>query len=138
MPASNEQGFVYELRRAYADHLKRDLTDIDVGLATRDDLLEHFHDARVEFYSAEGLRTFSRDTLPAGDEFERLQDEVHAGIKDELRDEHDDGYRRVVAVVKTARALQLTSNPLTTRIHTRDRGGICHQLVNDGKFRWVK
>jgi hypothetical protein len=137
-PASNEQGFIYELRRAYADHLKRDVKDIDAGLAMREDLLEHFHDARVEFYSAEGLRTFSRDTLPTGDEFEKLQDEVHAGIKDEIRGDQDDGYRRVVAVVKTARALQLTSNPLTTRIHTRDRGGICHQLVNDGKFRWVK
>ena len=44
----------------------------------------------------------------------------------------------VLAVVKSARSLQLTSNPLTTRIHTRDRGGICHQLANDGKVRWVK
>jgi hypothetical protein len=137
VPAANEAVFVGELRRAYADHLKQDVKDLDVGLATRVDLREHFHDARVEFYSAEGLRTFSRDTLPAG-EFEKLQDELHSGIKDDVRGEHADGYRRVVAVVKTARALQLTSNPLTTRIHTRDRGGICHQLANDGKVRWVK
>jgi hypothetical protein len=106
-------------------------------LTTRGDLREHFHDARVEFYSAEGLRTFSRDTLPQG-EFEKLQDEVHSGIKDDVRGAHADGYQRVLAVVRTARALQLTSNPLTTRIHTRDRGGICHQLANDGKVRWVK
>ena len=51
--------------------------------------------------------------LPPG-EFEKLQDEVHSGIKDDVRGEHADGYRRVVAVVKTARALPLTSNPLTT------------------------
>jgi hypothetical protein len=95
------------------------------------------NDARVEFYSAEGLRTFSRDTLPPG-EFEKLQDELHSGIKDDLRGEHVDGYRRVVAVVKTARTLPLTSHPLTSRIHNRDRGGICHQLANDGKVRWVK
>lgn len=136
-PAANEAVFVGELRRAYADHLKQDVEGLDAGLAIRDDLREHFHDARVEFYSAEGLRTFSRDTLPQG-EFERLQDEVHSGIKDDVRGEHADGYRRVLAVVKTARALQLTSNPLTTRIHIRDRGGICHQLANDGKVRWVK
>jgi hypothetical protein len=86
---------------------------LDAGLASREDLREHFHDARVEFYSAEGLRTFSRDTLPQG-EFEKLQDEVHSGIKDDVRGDHADGYQRVVAVVKTARALQLTSNPLTT------------------------
>lgn len=137
VPADNEAVFIGELRRAYADHLKQDVKDLDEGLASREDLREHFHDARVEFYSAEGLRTFSRDTLPAG-EFEKLQDEVHSGIKDDVRGEHADGYRRVVAVVKTARVLQLTSNPLTTRIHTRDRGGICHQLANDGKVRWVK
>lgn len=137
VPAAYEAVFVGELRRSYADHLKQDLKDIDEGLARRADLREHFHDARVEFYSAEGLRTFSRDTLPQG-EFEKLQDEVHSGIKDEERGDHADGYRRVLAVVKTARALQLTSNPLTTRIHTRDRGGICHQLANDGKVRWVR
>ncbi|MBK8253661.1 MAG: hypothetical protein IPK82_13465 [Polyangiaceae bacterium] len=136
-PAANEAVFVGELRRAYADHLKQNVKDLDAGLATHDDLREHFRDARVEFYSAEGLRTFSRDTLPQG-EFEKLQDEVHSGIKDEVRGDHADGYRRVLAVVKTARSLQLTSNPLTTRIHTRDRGGICHQLANDGKVRWVK
>jgi hypothetical protein len=137
VPAANEAVFVGELRRAYADHLRQDVKVLDAGLATRDDLREHFHDTRVEFYSAEGLRTFSRDTLPQG-EFEKLQDEVHSGIKDEERGDHADGYRRVLAVVKTARALQLTSNPLTTRIHTRDRGGICHQLANDGKVRWVR
>jgi hypothetical protein len=137
IPADNEAIFVGELRRAYADHLKQGVKDLDAGLASREDLLEHFHDARVEFYSAEGLRTFSRDTLPAG-EFEKLQEEVHSGIKDDVRGDHADGYRRIVAVVKTARSLQLTSNPLTTRIHTRDRGGICHQLANDGKVRWVK
>lgn len=135
--SNNETVFVTELRRAYAEHLKQDITDLDSGLAARDDLREHFSDARVEFYSAEGLRTFSRDTLPPG-EFEKLQDEVHSGIKDELRGDHADGYRRVMSVVKTARMLQLTSNPLSTCVHTRDRGGICHQLANDGKVRWTK
>lgn len=137
VPADNEAVFVSELRRAYADHLKQDVKDLDACLASRKDLRNHFHDARVEFYSAESLRIFSRETLPAG-EFEKLQDEVHSGIKDDVRGDHVDAYRRVIEVVKTARLLQLTSNSLTTRIHTRDRGGICHQLANDGKIRWVK
>jgi hypothetical protein len=136
-PANNETVFVGELRRAYAEHLKQDVNEVDEALAGREDLCEHFSDARIEFYSAEGLRTFSRDTLPPG-EFEKLQDELHSGIKDDLRGEHADGYRRVVAVVKTARMLPLTSHPLSSRIHNRDRGGICHQLANDGKVRWVK
>jgi hypothetical protein len=137
IPADNETVFVRELRRAYAEHLKQAVKDVDAALAGREDLGEHFSEARIEFYSAEGLRTFSRDTLPPG-EFERLQDEVHSGIKDDVRGEHADGYRRVVAVVKMARTLPLTSHPLSTRIHNRDRGGICHQLANDGKVRWAK
>jgi len=137
VPADDETCFVTELRRAYADHLHSALEDVDVGFAGREDLREHFHDARVEFYSAEGLRLFSRDRLPEG-EFKKLQDEMHSGIRDELRSEHADGYRRVISVVRTARSLQLTSHPLISRMHNRDRGGICHQLANDGKVRWVR
>jgi len=92
MPANNEAVFIGEIRRAYADHLKLEVKDLDSGLVSRDD----------------------------------------------LRGAHADGYGRVVAVVKTARMLQLTGNPHATRIHIRDRGGICHQLANDGKVRWVK
>lgn len=42
VPADNEAVFVGELRRAYAQHLKQDMNDIDTGLATRNDLREHF------------------------------------------------------------------------------------------------
>ena len=135
-PAAHETVFVQELFRAYGDHLKKPiaiLTDLDSG-----DLHAHYGEARLEFYSAESLRTFSRDTLPPG-AFERLQDDVHSGIGDDLRDDrHADGYRRVVAVVKTARLLPLDAHAVHGRMSIRDRGGICHQLVNDRKIRWVK
>jgi hypothetical protein len=78
VPANNESVFIAELRRAYADHLKKVVNDVDMDLVGHDDLRDHFSDARIEFYSAEGLRTFSRDTLPPG-EFERLQDIQRAG-----------------------------------------------------------
>lgn len=136
VPDASETGFVRELYSAYRDHLKREVNDA-ADLSDQQDLREHFQDARLEFYSAESLRTFSRDTLPPG-EFEKLHDEVHSGIKDEIRADHADGYRRVVAVVKTARSLQLTGHALHGRMSVRDRGGICHQLANDGKVRWVK
>lgn len=135
-PASTEAAFVRELLHAYSDHLKRPVNVIG-ELAHFADLREHFGDARLEFYSAESLRTFSRDTLPPG-EFEKLQDEVHTGIRDEVRGDHTDGYRRVLAVVKTARTLPLTGHALHGCMSVRDHGGICHQLANDGKVRWVK
>ncbi len=135
-PGDTETAFVRELLNAYSDHLKQPVKGV-ADLAQADDLSEHFGDSRLEFYSAESLRTFSRDTLPPG-EFEKLQEEVHSGIRDEVRGDHADGYRRVVAVVKTARTLPLGGHALHGRMAVRDHGGICHQLANDGKVRWVK
>ena len=140
-PADTETTFVRALFHAYSDHLGRPVNEVSdliykTGIFATD-LREHFGDTRLEFYSAESLRTFSRDTLPPG-EFEKLQDEVHSGIKDEVRGDHADGYRRVVAVVKTARTLTLGGHALHGRMSVRDHGGICHQLANDGKVRWVK
>jgi hypothetical protein len=135
-PTPQEANYVRELLDAYGDHLRQTIRTV-TDLATQPDLVEHFGDSRLEFYCAESLRAFSRDTLPPG-EFEKLQDEVHAGIKDEVRSDHTDGYQRVIAVVKTARSLQLTGHALQSCMSVRDRGGICHQLANDQKVRWVK
>lgn len=135
-PADTETTFVRELFHAYADHLKQSVNTV-ADLTQAPGLREHFGDARLEFYSAESLRTFSRDTLPPG-EFEKLQDEVHSGIRDEVRGNHADGYQRVVAVVKTSRTLPLAGHALHGRMSVRDHGGICHQLANDGKVQWIK
>jgi hypothetical protein len=135
-PADTEATFVRELLSAYGDHLGQPVNEV-ADLNQADDLREHFSDSRREFYSAESLRTFSRDTLPPG-EFEKLQDDVNSGIRDEIRSDHPDGYRRVVAVVKVARTLPLGSHALSVRMSVRDHGGICHQLANDGRVRWVK
>lgn len=136
-PADHELGYITKLMEAYGDHLNRDvatLADIDF----ENDLKEHCVDSRIQFYSAESLRSFSRDYLPPG-EFQKLQDEVHEGIRDDIRDDYPSGYKRLLAVVKTARNLQITSHALVTKLTVRDRGGICHQLANDkDEVRWVK
>jgi hypothetical protein len=138
IPAPHEATYVRQLLNAYGDRLHQAIADINdlVDLVDGSDFQEHFADSRIEFYSAESLRTFSRDTLPPG-EFERLQDEVFSGIRDAVRAGHPDGYSRVLAVVATARALQLTDHPLVSCLSVRDRGGVCHQLANDNKVRWT-
>lgn len=134
--ADHEANYVRALLDAYGDHLKVPVSNAD-DLAAYADLGEHFSDSRLEFYSAEALRAFSRDTLPP-DAFDELQDEVHGGIRDELRGEHADGYRCVMAVTKTARLLPISGHPLTERLSVRDRAGICHQLANDKKVKWTR
>lgn len=136
-PAAHEAPYVRALLDAYADHLKQPVAEVH-DLPPASQLADHFDDARREFYSAEALRAFSRDTLPSGS-YEELQDQVHSGVKDDLRDEHDDGYRRLRAVVATARSLALDGHALNTSLAPRDRGGICHQLANDGTIsKWVR
>lgn len=136
-PGAEELGYITKLMDAYSDHLKRDVTSLS-DLETDQDLKEHCVESRMQFYSAESLRSFSRDYLPPG-EFQKLQDEVHEGIKDDIREDHPSGYKRLQAVVKTARGLQITSHALVSKLTIRDRGGICHQLANDkDEVRWVK
>jgi len=134
--AAHEVTYVRSLLDAYGDHLKCAVQTV-ADLGAHDDVREHFNDARLEFYSAEALRAFSRDILPQG-AFEELQNELHGGIKDEMRGTHPDGYRRVLAVVKMAKLLPITDHALKERLSSHDRGGICHQLANDRKVRWVR
>jgi hypothetical protein len=134
-PASEEAVYVGELLGAYGDHLRQSvasLSDLESSAA----LVEHFYESRIAFYSAEGLRVFSRDTLPPGS-FDALQDDVHAGIKNDVRQEHRDGYARVLAVTRTAQSLALTAHALGNTATVPDRHGMCHQLANDGKVRWT-
>lgn len=134
--AEDEINYVSALLEAYGDHLKAAVASAD-ELAGYPELGEHFGDSRLEFYSAEALRAFSRDTLPPN-VFEQLQEEFHGGIRDELRGEHASGYRCVLAVTKTARLLPMNSHPLAERLSLRDRAGICHQLANDKKVKWTR
>lgn len=141
-PATVEDHEIKYVRRlfdAYSDHLQPVVVSKveDLDLDAHEDFKEHFNDARREFYSAEALRAFSRDTLPPG-AFEELQNELHCGIKDEIRSKHPDGYMRALSVVKTAKLLPITDHALKERLSIHDRGGICHQLANDGKVKWVK
>lgn len=136
-PSQAEVAYLRKLFDAYTDHLKRTIQDS--GDINNDrELKEHYVDTRVEFYSAEALRNFSRDTLPEG-LYEQLQNEVYDGVRDVMRGEYDDGYRRLLAVVIAAKNLPLTAHALVPRLYTRDKGGICHQLANEREnVKWVK
>ena len=135
--AAEEAVYVRHLLDAYADHLGRDVVDVD-ALTPEVELNDHLHESRVDFYSAEALRTFTRDTLPDERPFEDLQEEIRVGIMDQVRRRHPNGYERVLCATSAARSLPITSNALVTQVTARDRGGICHQLANADKVRWVR
>lgn len=135
--AATESRYVAQLLGAYAEHTKKSVPNIGALKALPKPLREHFGRQRTAFYHAESLRVFARDTVPEGT-FGDLQEEIYTGVIDTHDAEHVDGYVKVCAVTKAARELQLTTNPLITRAKPADRDGICQQLTNDERLRWMK
>ena len=93
--------------------------------------------ARINFYSAESLEMFSRDAFPT-DCYEKLKSECHEGVHSVVRKKFDDGYQRFLEVSTQAVNIPYDSHPLRHFLQTADRKGLCHQLVNDLKFEWIK
>lgn len=133
--ASAESRYVSQLLKAYQEHTGATVPDPSALPAGK--LKEHFRRQREAFYEAESLRVFARDSVPPGT-FEALQSEIYEGVIDTHDDDHADGYQKVCAVTKAARDMQITSNALITCTKSKDRDGICHQLVNDERLTWTK
>lgn len=132
----HESKYVDKLLAAYGDAKGRSFANIESLNMHCPALAKHLQRSREQFFSAEALRTFSRDTVPPGT-FEALQTEIHDGIQDTYLAPYDSGYRRVLETVKAARNLQITDNALIDVTHTQDRAGICHQLANEDRVDWV-
>jgi hypothetical protein len=132
---AHETRYVEQLYLAYGDHLKKPVASTaDFG---KPGLREHFSRQREAFYQAEALRVFVRDKVEPGT-FERLQDEIYAGVVDTNDGDYPDGYKRVIAVTKAAQEMSIISNPIAPIAQTQDRHGICHQLANDDKLKWTR
>ncbi|WP_321301029.1 ABC-three component system protein [uncultured Sphaerochaeta sp.] len=136
-PADNEIQYLTKLLEAYGDHLGRKIRNIN-DIREYKELKDHLFRSRIEFYSAEALRRFSRDTL-SEEIFMELQEEIFCGIIDIIHSEFSDGYIRVKEVVKTSQSLNLTSNALINRTKIPDKRGICHQLANEREeVTWIR
>ena len=131
--AKHEANYIRALLDAYEDRLHSQLDSMQH--LTDSQLIDHLTRSRREFYCAEALREFSKDNVPPGT-FDGLLDEIHSGIIDEVQAAHSNAFERVLASVKQAKALPLSSNALVTRVTTNDKGGMCHQLANTKKVKW--
>lgn len=131
----HERKYIQALFAAYSERTGQNVSDVS---ELADEILRnHFSRSRTEFYSAEFLKAYSRDNVPPGT-FESLLEELLSGIADTVDSDFANGFERVKEVVKVARSLQITGNALVPRMDNRDRGGMCHQLANEDKVKWVK
>lgn len=128
--------YIAELLRAYGDNLHCIIADHnDSALEARHK--GHFARSRQQFFEAESLNRFSRDQVAPG-AFEKLKEEIYAGVVDTAESQHADGFDCVIAVADKAQNIVPTSNALRAYLTVGDKRGVCFHLSNDGKLVWVK
>ena len=135
VPAASESRYIRQLLDAYGDHLGTCLHELG-SLVEHDFLEKDFKRQRERFYHAESLRNFARDTVPEGT-FRELQNEVYHGVVDVTDAAHQNGFERMKATVSQASTIALSANPLSSVTKSQDRQGICHQLANNDRLKWV-
>jgi hypothetical protein len=132
---SNEIMYTEELLRAFSEEEKAEVTSDSLPKHTK--YQEEFSSARRSFYSAENLELFSRDWLK-NDSYNKLAEECYDAVSPVVNNEHKNGYKRYLATLTQAAAVNFSSHPLHLYIEIKDKKGLCHQLVNSKKIRWVK
>lgn len=130
----NEKVYIEALLRAFSDADGAEYSIDDMKTSAYKEDLDR---ARINFFSAESLENFSRDAFPTGC-YEDLKDECFEGVHSVVRQKHDNGYDRFLAVSTQAASLPYSAHPLFHYIQASDRKGLCHQLVNEHKFKWIK
>lgn len=135
-----EEKYVCELLAAYAEATKSgELTKSDLdSLPTK--YKRNFSDQRINYYSALRIDRFIRESLDKGEEHsKKWKSETHDYIKETLWDDYDDGYKRLLAVMKKVVDCSTTSivDNIQNLIGPKEKKGTCHLLVNDGCVRWV-
>lgn len=133
---------VEEREATYIDALMQAFYDAEGKTYTPGDPLDQYYEedllsARVEFYSAESLESFSRDAFPAQC-FEDLKHQCYHAIRTVVRQAHPHGYERLLKTTQHAANVPYTSHPLVYDMIETDKIGLCHHLVSDNKIKWVR
>ncbi len=132
--ASQESRYVGQLLEVYRDSYSKDIVTVDDAMGNP---RARFHLARQReyFFSAESLRLFARDSVPAGT-FEGLQDDVHVGVFETYARDYPNSMDRLTSVLEKSTSLALNGNVLLMMTKPRDTMGICHQLANENRLKW--
>lgn len=133
--ASVESRYVQQLLSAYGDREGEVVSDL-TWLDDKPNYRLDFNRQRERFYHAESLRNFSRDNVPEGT-YEQLQEDIYQGVVDVCESTHDDGFLRMKATVAQAAQLSIDSSPLHSVTRTADKQGVCHQLADNDRLKWV-
>ena len=136
----DEMKYITALLEAYSDELGVRIDTVE-ALKAYSKFFAHFGRQRKDYYSAETIRRFVRDTLTDGKQFDVLKTEIYDGIIDVHEKDYENGYKRLVADLAQAVQVNTSKSLLDSKLNcvgNSVRKGVCHMLVNDGKIRWVE
>lgn len=137
-----EAGYLSALCDAYAEVLSRDDVTVDDIPSLPKKYRQNFYDQRKAYLSAESIQRSISEVYDDGEnQFDILKEDAFGGIKTTYYDDHDNGYRRLLEVLKKISDVQLTKSKLMViknLIGNMERLGIVHILVNDQTIKsWV-
>lgn len=134
-PKQDESRYLRHLLDAYGESMKKTVDSasfLDDVPRLKTDYLRQ----RERFYHAEALRNFARDTVPKGT-FENLQEEIFQGVIDTNEASHLSGLDNLRSTLTQAAQISITANPLSASTKVQDKQGVCHQLANKDRLKWV-
>lgn len=137
-----EADYISALCDAYAEALSRDSVTINDIPALPKKYQTNFYDQRKAYLSAESIQRSISEVYEDGEnQFDILKSDAYEGIKTTFFDDYDNGYRRLLEVLKKISDVQLTKSKLSlikNLIGNLERLGIVHILVNDKTITsWV-
>lgn len=137
-----EAGYISALCDAYAEALSRDSVTVDDIPSLPKKYQTNFYDQRKAYLSAESIQRSISEVYEDGEnQFDILKSDAYDGIKTTYFDDFDNGYRRLLEVLKKISDVQLTKSKLSlikNLIGNLERLGIVHILVNDKTMTsWV-
>ncbi|HHI4956900.1 TPA: ABC-three component system protein [Vibrio parahaemolyticus] len=127
--------YTTELVSAFSDAEGAKLSVFNLG--DYEDYNEEYYSARKNFFSAENLDKFSRDWLPE-DSYQDLLEECYESISSVVKSPFSNGYERYLCTNTHSTKVDFSSHPLHSYIRIQDKKGMCQQLVNMKKIRWVR
>lgn len=133
--------YVSELLKAYADASGTPTLTIDEISKLSGTFKANFTEQRINYYSAARICRIIRDAYANPEiEMKKWKAQTFDFISDTYRDDYDNGYKRLIAVLKKVVDCKTTAaiEGCDQLIQPKERKGVCHLLVNEGKIHWVQ
>lgn len=136
-----EEIYIKKLLAAYSQSIGSPIIELDELDKYPKKYNRNFTDQRINYYSARRIDHFVRESIADGDvEAEKWKSDIFDYIKDTLWDDYDDGYKRLVAVMKKVVDGYTSSvvDSFNGLVTPNAKKGACHLLANDGELDWVE